>query len=224
MKKIIAVTCLMVSMNTFGQDCTNFLFFQKDKTIEMTIYNNAGEVNGKKINQVLDVSTAGDTTISNLTSEIFSKTGKSIAKSNSVIKCSGGIFMVDMKMNMPQQSPFGGNGEATVGNEYLEFPSSVHVGDQLKDGGFTMNIKMGPMQGSVTISITQRKVVAQETITTTAGSWSCFKINSVNTVTRNMAGRDLQPIITETTEWYAPGVGIIKSQSSSGYSLITSIK
>ena len=115
-----------------------------------------------------------------------------------------------MKMNMPQQSPFGGNGEATVGNEYLEFPSSVHVGDQLKDGGFTMNIKMGPMQGSVTISITQRKVVAQETITTTAGSWSCFKINSVNTVTRNMAGRDLQPIITETTEWYAPGVGIIK--------------
>ena len=88
MKKIITITCLIVSINIFGQDCSNFLFFQKDKTIEMTIYNNAGEVNGKKINQVLDVSTAGDTTISNLTSEIFSKTGKSIAKSNSVIKCS----------------------------------------------------------------------------------------------------------------------------------------
>jgi hypothetical protein len=224
MKKITWVICLMGSLNVFGQDCQQFLFFQKGKTIEMTIYNKAGEVNGKQVYQVLDVTNEGGTTTGNLTSEMFDKTGKSFAKSNSSVKCNGGIMRVDMKMMLPQQSHSSGTTEATIGNEFLEFPANLHVGDQLKDGSFTMNLTMQNMQETITVNITDRKVVGQETVTTSAGSWSCFKINSKSTVTTNMAGRTMPPISSESMSWYKPGFGIIKTQSTNGSTAITSIK
>jgi len=208
----------------FGQDCRQFLFFQKGKTIEMTIYNKSGEINGKQVYQVLDVSSEGSTTTAGLSSELFDKTGKSIARSNSVVKCNAGVMMVDLKMMMPQQPHSTGTADASIGNEFLEFPSSLHIGDQLKDGGFTMNVNMQNIQETVTISITDRKVTGQESVTTSAGSWSCFKIDSRNTTTVNMGGRAMPPMSTESISWYTPGFGIIKTQTVNGSTAITSIK
>jgi hypothetical protein len=224
MNKMTWVIGIMFTLPVFGQDCQQFLFFQKGKTIEMTIYNNAGEINGKQIYQVLDVTSHGDTTISNLSSELFDKTGKSLIKANSQVKCVGGIMMVDMKMMMPQQGHSTGNGEATIGNEFLEFPFNLRVGDQLKDGGFTMNVTMQSIKETVAVNITERKVTGQESVTTPAGSWSCFKIDSRNTVTMNMGGRAMPPTSTESISWYKPGFGIIKTQTVNGSTAITSIK
>jgi hypothetical protein len=155
---------------------------------------------------------------------LFDKTGKSIAKANSQVKCLGGVMMVDMKMLMPQQGHSTGNGEATIGNEFLEFPSNLHIGEQLKDGGFTMKVTVQTLQESVVIKITERKVVAQGPVTTPAGSWSCFKIDSRNTVTMNMGGNAMPPMSTESISWYKPGFGIIKTQTVNGSTAITSIK
>ena len=224
MKKMIWAIGIMGTLPVFGQDCQQFLFFQKGKTIEMTIYNNTGAINGKQVYQVSNVTSESDTTTSNLSSELFDKTGKSFAKSNSLVKCTGGVMMVDMKMMMPQQSRSPGNTEATIGNEFLEFPFNLFVGEKLKDGSFTMHVTMQSIQETVAISITDRKVVSQEPVTTSAGSWSCFKINSTNTVTVNMAGRTMPPMSTESISWYKPGFGIIKTQSANGSTAITSIK
>ncbi len=224
MKKITWAICLMAVLPAFGQDCARFLFFQKGKTIEMTIYNKAGEVNGRQIYQVLDVSNSGATTTSSLTSEMFDKSGKSLAKTTSSFKCSGGQMMVDMKMMVPQQSPGSNTVDAKMDNGYLEFPASLHVGDQLKDGNMTMTMTMQNMQETMVVNITDRKVLAQETVTTPAGSWSCFKISAKSTVTVNMAGHAMPPMSTESTSWYAPGFGLIKTLSANGSTLITSIK
>jgi hypothetical protein len=224
MKKITWAVCLMSTLNVFGQDCKQFLFFQKGKTIEMTIYNKAGEVNGKQVYQVLDVTNEGSTTTGNLTSEMFDKTGKSFAKSISLVKCNGGVMMVDMKMMLPPQAHSSGTSEATIGNEFLEFPANLHVGDQLKDGSFTMNLTMQNIKETISVNITERKVVGQETVTTSAGSWSCFKINSKSTVTMNMGGRGMPPMSTESTAWYKPDFGIVKTLSANGSTAITSIK
>jgi hypothetical protein len=221
--KIFSIVLCILGLNTvFGQDCQQFLFFQKGKTIEMTIYDKTGGVSGKQIYQVLDVTNEGSILTSNLSSEIFDKTGKSIAKSNSLVKCNAGVMMVDMKFSMPQFSHSAGTADATVGNEFLEFPFNVQVGNQLKDGSFTMTMTNQKM--TVEVSITDRNVVGQESVTTSAGTWSCFKINSKNTVTMNMAGRSMPPSITESTSWYKPGFGIIKSTSANGSTAITSIK
>ena len=223
MKKIICIICFMGALTVFGQDCKRFLFFQKGKTIGMTIYNSTGEVNGKQVYQVLDVTNEGGTTTGDLNTEIFDKTGRSFAKTRCIVKCNGGVMIVDMRMIVPQQSPSSGNAEAKINNEFLEFPANLHVGDQLRDGSFTMNMSIPNMQETGLVKITERKVVGQETVTTAAGSWSCFKITSKSTITMNMAGRSMPPMVTESAEWYAPGVGIIKTQSPHGSTAITSI-
>lgn len=224
MKKMILVIGIISTLPVFGQDCRQFLFFQKGKTIEMTIYDKAGAINGKQVYLVLDVTSKGDTTISNISSELFDKTGKSFAKSISLVKCTGGVMMVDMKMMMTQQAHSAGNGDATIGNEFLEFPFNLNVGEKLKDGSFTMNVNLQSMLETVAINISDRKVVAQESVTTSAGTWPCFKINSTNTVTVNMAGHSMPPMSTESIAWYKPGFGIIKTQGANGSTAITSIK
>ena len=222
MKIFSIVICVLGLHPGLGQDCKQFLFFQKGKTIEMTIYDKTGQITGKQVYQVLNVTNAGNLITSNLSSEIFDNTGKSIAKSKSLVKCNAGVMMVDMKFSMPQFSHSTGGSDATIGNEYLEFPSNIQVGEQLKDGRFTMNMTNQKM--TIEVNITDRKVVGHAAVTTSAGTWSCFMINSKNTVTMNMAGRSMPPNISESVSWYKPGFGIIKSTSANGSTAITSIK
>ncbi len=222
MKNFSMLICALWMLPVFGQDCQQFLFFQKGKTIEMTIYDKTGQVTGKQVYQVLNVTNAGNLITSNLSSEIFDMTGKSIAKSNSLVKCNAGVMMVDMKFSMPQFSHSTGGSDATIGNEFLEFPSNVQVGEQLKDGSFTMNMTTQKM--TVEVNITDRKVVGQDVVITAAGTWSCYKIDSKNTITMNMNGRSMPPNSTESTFWYKPGFAIVKTISANGSTAITSIK
>ena len=99
----IAAICGCVIMPARAQECSTFLFLQKDKTIEMTIYNKKGEPNGKQVYLVSDVTNSGGTTTGKLASEMFDKKGKSIAKANSSVQCNGGVFSIDMRMMLPQQ-------------------------------------------------------------------------------------------------------------------------
>ena len=66
-----------------AQDCAKFLFLQKDKVVEMTIYNKKGEANGRQVYSVQDVSTSGGTVSAKINSEMFDKNGSSRAKAAS---------------------------------------------------------------------------------------------------------------------------------------------
>lgn len=221
----IAALCYFASA-TYAQECSKFLFLQKDKTIEMTIYNKKGEPNGKQVYQVSDVSTSGGTTTGKLASEMFDKKGKSIAKSNSSVQCNGGVFSIDMRMMLPQQqAEQADNGETQVTGQsnYIEYPSGMKVGDQLKDGSFAMDIKRGGMTQNLNMQITERKVLAQEPVTTPAGTWDCFKISAHSHIVIKTGPIGI-PVNFDYTEWYAPGFGIVKSDGKYGGTAITSIK
>lgn len=68
-----------------------------------------------------------------------------------------------------------------------------------------------------------RKVLGQESVTTNAGTWNCVKISYKCKVSFK-TGPFPTNLNIEGTEWYAPGVGIIKTQSDHGSTAITSIK
>jgi len=227
LKHLSAIAALCYCVNaTYAQECSKFLFLQKDKTIEMTIYNKKGEPNGKQVYQVSDVSTSGATTTGKLASEMFDKKGKSIAKSNSSVQCNGGVFSIDMRMMLPQQqAEQADNGETQVTGQsnYIEYPSGMKVGDALKDGSFAMDIKRGGMTQNLNMQITERKVLAQEPVTTPAGTWDCFKISAHSKIVIKTGPIGI-PVNFDYTEWYAPGFGIVKSDGKYGGTAITSIK
>ena len=219
-----ASICIMLGALCNAQDCKQYYFFQNNKTVEMTIYNKKGDESGKNIYTISDVKTSGSETTATVNSEMFDKKGKSVVKATNEMKCNGGVMMMDMKMMIPQQTMEQyKTAEAKSEEVYLEYPAGMKEGDQLKDGSFKMTGQNGPIAFTLTLNITDRKVEGKESVTTTAGTWDCFRIASKTKLTIKMAINI--PSNFETTEWYAPGFGIVKSETKgSGSTAITAIR
>jgi hypothetical protein len=173
---------------------------------------------------VSDFQSTGEGASATVNSEMFDKKGKSISKATNSIKCNNGVMMMDMKMSMPQsQSSQVGNTDAKADNVYLEYPASLNVGDNLKDGHMELKIDNKGMQQTITLDITNRKVEGKESITTPAGTWECFRITNNTKMKIKTMGIGI-PMNMDLTEWYAPGFGVVKSKSKYGETAITSIK
>ncbi|MGB8192458.1 MAG: hypothetical protein WCF67_11095, partial [Chitinophagaceae bacterium] len=79
------------------------------------------------------------------------------------------------------------------------------------------------MQQTLTLNVTDRKVEAKESVTTPAGTWECYKISSKNKIHVKMGPIGI-PMNMEVTEWFAPGFGVVKTESKSGGTMITAVK
>lgn len=224
LRTLVVLAGQLTGLAAFSQDCQQYFFLQKNKTIEMTIYNKKGEPNGKQVYQVTDVTTAGGATSGAIASEMFDRKGKSIAKSNSAIKCTGGVMMLDMKLMLPQQqSEQFSKADAKVDNVYIEYPAGMKAGDVLKDGTLEAQMNNNGLQQTLTMVVSDRKVEGQESVTTPAGTWNCFKISYKAKITVKTGPIGI-PFNIEGEEWYAPGFGVVKTQSKYGSTAITSIR
>lgn len=208
-----------------AQNCLGYYFLQNNKTVEMALYNKKGDETGRQVYRVSNVINSGGVTTARLDSEMFDKKGKSIVKSESNIKCDGGVVMMDMKMAMPQQqSNQMAKADVKTSEFYIEYPYSMNVGDQLKDAEMHMEIDMGNgMKQSVDMEVKERKVEGKENVTTPAGTWECYKISFKNHMRMKTMGIGV-PVNTEGIEWYAPGFGIVKTESKQGRTAIVAIK
>src|SRR5687767_12505580 len=98
MKKIFFFICLLTGFASFSQNCDTYYFFQKNKTVEMSMTNKKGKETGKNVYTISDVQKSGDTFSATINSELFDNKGKSITKATNNIKCKDGVIMMDMKM------------------------------------------------------------------------------------------------------------------------------
>lgn len=190
----------------------------------MTITNKKSKEVGKITYTISNVQQSGGTVSSTVNSEFVDDKGKSISKATNNIKCTGGIIMMDMKMFIPSaQQEQMGNVSATGQESYLEYPSNMKEGDVLKDGQFGMDFKMQSGIGAhINVDITKRKVQGKESVTTPGGTWNCFKITYHSKVVVKI-GIGI-PVNADVAEWYAPGFGVVKTESGGGVTEITSVK
>jgi hypothetical protein len=225
MKLITVFVFLLFTGNIFSQDCSNYYYLQNNKTIEMTITNNKGNESGKMTYVVSDSKKNGSSITATINSEFVDAKGKTISKGTNNVKCENGVMQMDMKTFIPPaQLEQIKSGTATASDVYLEYPAGMNIGDQLKDGQFNMDYEsVSGLKCSLEISITERKVEGKETVTTSAGTWECYKISANNKITSRISGIGI-PIKMNVTEWFAPGFGIVKTESKGGKTEITSIK
>ncbi|HKC36298.1 MAG TPA: hypothetical protein VKB95_09560 [Chitinophagaceae bacterium] len=225
MKLLIAFVFIFLSVNLFSQDCSNYYYLQNNKTIEMTITNNKGTASGKMIYVVSDSKKNGNAVTATVNSEFVGSNGKTIKKGTNDVKCENGVMQMNMKVFIPPaQSEQMKTGTATTTDVYLDYPANMNVGDQLKDGQLNMDYEStSGLKSSIEINITERKVEGRERVTTPAGTWECYKISAKNKITSKISGIDI-PIRMDVTEWFAPGFGVVKTESKTGKTEITSIK
>ena len=224
MKKVYFLFLLVIGYAGLSQQCGNYFFLQSNKTIEMTISNKKGKETGKLVYVISNVATKGNVTTGTVNSEFLDKNGKSVSKATNSIQCDNGNLMMDMKMFIPSaQMEQMGDISATGTASYLEYPSVLKEGDALKDASFSMDFKSASgLGGHISIDMTNRKVQGKESVTTPAGTWDCYKITYHSKMIFKL-GIGI-PMNADVTEWYAPGFGVVKTDSGNGTTEITSIK
>ena len=190
----------------------------------MSMFNKKGSSTGKVIYTMSNVTHSGSFASSTVKITVLNDKGKTTSEAINNVKCTNGVMMMDMKMFIPaaQQQQMG-NAAASASDVYLEYPASMKEGDALKDGQFSMDFKMeSGINGSVSVSITNRKVEGKESVTTPAGTWDCFRITQKTKIVMKI-GIGI-PVNMEVTEWYAPGFGIVKTEAKGSKTEITSIR
>ncbi len=216
MKPILLLLTLMLGGNlAFSQNC-NFYYLQDGKTAEITFYTKKGDESGKGVYNVTSASQSGNSGSSTIKSEIFNKKGKSVAKGTNNIKCDNGVFMVDLKAFISPEQQEQIKADAKASDVYLSYPANMKTGDALPDGNMDLDIQQdNGMKTHVDVKITDRKVEGQESVTTPAGTWNCFKITYHSAIKVALMGIGI-PIKADITEWFAPNFGVVKTESSKG--------
>ncbi|MEI6947040.1 hypothetical protein V9K67_07535 [Paraflavisolibacter sp. H34] len=212
----------------WAQDCGNFLYMTNNAQVQLTIYDKKGKEAATQTWKVTDVKKEGGGFTSQLTSTMKDDKGKEIATSQGSYKCTGGNLQADIRMSMPQQPQGLGPSEAQMTSMYLEYPSSMSVGQSLKDVDFNMDITLSSgIPAKISYKAENRKVDAKEKVTTPAGSWEAFIITydgymRIGTVIGI-------PMSFKAKEWFVPGMGVVKTESYAkngklnGSTMITSI-
>jgi hypothetical protein len=222
---IFFILFLSVFCKVTAQTCTQFTNMKPGSVIEMTHYDKKGKMSTRTVNKVNEVSSEPSGTTADITTTGFDEDNEEVFKLDVTAKCSDDKIYISMQNVIPaaQLESFD-DMEVKVTETMLEYPTSMKTEGPLSDALYTAELYSGDTKiMTFKYEITERQIVGKETITSPAGTWDCFKI------TYTAKFKALLSSTVEITEWYYPGIGIIKSEStkngkSMGYSILTKIK
>jgi hypothetical protein len=228
MKKSIIISFLgiLLSAAAFAQDCPLYYPDALNAQLEYQQFDKKGKLSGSSIQKVTDFKkTAGGYEVK-VSAETFDAKGKSLGIMNLEARCNGGIYYIDMKNLLGAQTMEAYKDmEMQIEGGNLEMPASMKAGDALKNGDMKISFASGGMTiMNMTFNVTNRKVDAVESITTPAGTFECYKISY------DIAAKMMVNVKTKGVEWYAKGVGLVKSESYStdgkilGSNVLASVK
>ena len=136
---------------------------------------------------------------------------KLVFKEEITIHKKGDVLYLDMS-NFLNKAAFQQNGEIPaemkVSGNNMEIPSNPKPGDLLPDASVEMALKMGIMNMKMSANVTNRKVEDIEDVVVKAGTFNSYKFSSI--VNASVMGIKST---SKSIEWYAKGIGTIKSET-----------
>ena len=227
---MILAVALSSGLTSSAQICNTYYFMKANSTVEQSHFDDKGKLSLTTEYKVGDVSSVDNGSEAAIMQKVFDKKGKIISEGTAKIRCDGDNLFIDMKLSMPvgPVAP-GGNVEASSKKVYLPYPKNIKAGDKLENAQFSMSLDQGSIIQTIEMFVRNRQAEAEESVTTPAGTWNCVRISfEMEMVSRTM-GIPIR-VRMKGTEWYAPGFGVVKTESFSkngklaGTSEITSIK
>jgi hypothetical protein len=221
------VTCLFVfifSNAVIAQTCAGYYFFTQGD-VEMITYDDKGKENGKLTYYISEITKIDNELIASFVTETKNKSGVILSKIPGKYKCSNGSLYMDPAVAIPkeQMAPYK---DMTVqsGAGFVEYPSKFTSGQTFRDTSFTVQVlNNGSFFTSLTLYQTNRKVEVKESLTNRTGTWECLKITYDGKFTTNDGISPATSFNFKCTEWFAPGFGIVKSETySTSNTLISS--
>lgn len=219
-----------ICLTAVSQNCKGYYYLSNNTTVVMTTYDKKNAESGKLTYKISNVTTSGNNTTGNYSSEMVDTKGKTLSKGEGKYKCTGGIMYLDARVALPQENMAAYKDMDVKADEiFIEYPASMSAGQTLNDVDFTMTIEnKGKKFAEITLKQTSRKVEAKESVTTAAGTWECWKITYEGNFRAGIGPIGI-PVNYKGVEWFAPGFGIVKTETYSkngkyaGATMITSI-
>lgn len=197
-----------LSGTILAQDCRGYLPFNEGTTWEITDYNAKGKENSKtayKLSSVLEIDGGLKYTVDMVS---YDNKGNELLSHSFDSFCKNGKFSFDMSRFMTGSSVemFGGV-DVEIDATEMEMPAmNTPAGTQLKDA--SLSIKMtGGIGLSMTIDVSDRKVVSTEKVETSAGTFDCIVLS------QNVSTKMMMKVTASSKEWYSEGVGMVASES-----------
>ncbi|XOV66093.1 MAG: hypothetical protein ACFHU9_10695 [Fluviicola sp.] len=227
MKALFSFYFLLLGTLTYAQsDCRPYLPGETGKTWEITNYSNKDKVTGTIRYEILSVNETDSTTIYEIQADYYDKKNNQTYQSTYEASCLNGIFQLDMTAMMDGNSMAAYKDmDAEVDATEFELPpTDPSAVGPLEDGKLKVSVGSNGMNiMTMTVEVTDRKIEGVEEITTEAGTFNCLKL------TQNVSTRMLLKIEASSIEWYAEGVGMVRSESYNskgkltGYSVLTKL-
>jgi hypothetical protein len=225
MKNLATLIIYTASLSLAFSQCNEFYQLAEGSEWEMENYDAKGKKQGRNTQKVINFESQSASFKATVHSTVFDKKDNEVSQGDIEFTCENGIITIDMRnfINQEQMKAFQ-NYEMKVEAENLEIPNSLSVGQTLKDGKVTLTTSNSPLPMMMTVTISDRKVIGKESITTPAGTFDCFKISSTLNVNTKIG--IAMTIEMSSFDWLAPKVGTVKSESYrknklQGYSLLT---
>ena len=223
MKQLLSVFLSVFLLSTLGfsqNSCSKYYPFIEGKTFQITSY----DKKGKKTSVVdYNITNVTDNTAT-FNTKILDDKGKEITTNSYDITCKNDAISIDFKsLISPELLEQYKDMELYISGTNIELPNNLVVGQELKDADMIMTIKMGGINMNMTMQLTDRKVDAMESVTTSAGTFDCYVISYTTEVKMGLKQTNM------AKDWIAEGVGMVKSEAHNkngkllGYSELTQI-
>ncbi len=219
MKSLLFIgMCFVFSLPLeLSAQCNPYFTYDEGTSLTTTNFNAKGKEESSQKMSIVDKTVSGSKEVLTTDIIIYDKKGDEIFTNQIELICENGVFRMDLSRFAPP-----GMGETegisiSYEGDGVTIPSELSVGKALPDGNFAMKITtdnpaLSGMMGGTTVAITDRKVVAKESVTTAAGTFDCFKITSNTAVSTKMMGMT-RTMETSSIEWISKDVGMVRVES-----------
>lgn len=227
-KTVLILIILFASSNAISQDCNAYYFLTNGNEYELTSYNSKDKINGKTINKITNVTTNKEKTTAVIETITKDKNDKVESTATSNLECSGSTMFIELRSFIPPQST-GTFQDLEIKSDasWITLPQLLTVGMSLDDATGTIRIySKGVLFTTMTIHVSNRKVIGKDTVTTTAGTFECYKISQDFEMISQTMGISY-PVQIKSIEYHAAGAGSVKTESYNkegvlmGYTLLT---
>jgi len=207
---ILITAFTLVNLN--AQDsCSKYYPMVEGSSFEYTNYSKKGKIEGVTNYSVSSVTSQGAATKATLGLKMSDKKGKEVFTSNYSFTCEDGLVKIDYQSLFPAQmmSQYNEMGvEMDITGTDIELPNDLSVGKELADANVTINMNMSGIKMEISVDQTNRKVLNEEKVTTSAGTFDCMVITET-TKSKTMGAK----IELNSKLWLAEGVGMIKQET-----------
>jgi len=211
-KKVIylLVFFVAVNVNVIAQNCDFYFPLNEGSELITKSYDKKDNLTGwSKQTIKKKENLSNGTSITMLVESYDTKEDTAISKTELKYECRDNIIYVDMNAFINQAS-FAAykDMEVKVTTKDMTFPAELKVNDVLDNGNIEIKVSsQGTQILTSVVSITNRKVLAIESVTTPAGTFECYKITS------DIESKMIFTVKTTIVEWYAKEVGSVRSEN-----------